>query len=255
MVRNEQFIRPCFKRHLDSIIGNRYGMLTVIGIGEPVYSKKGYKTNTALCQCDCGKTKSYPLHALEIGQATSCGCNRFGKQKKHNYYEIDGDFVRVFITSSDVPMLCDVDVWNKTKSHCWGLGSHGYAYSRINDKLRIFHSLLTDIGENLVIDHINRNRLDNRLSNLRIVPQSVNVANRNYKNKTGIKYCYKNGKGYSFKKDKKYLGTVASREEAIEISKQLCLETEKIFNSYHTLADDKNNLKIFAGANHENTGN
>jgi len=45
----------------------------------------------------------------------------------------------------------------------------------------------------LVIDHINRNPLDNRLENLRCVSQSVNIQNQSIRkiNKSGVKNIYK----------------------------------------------------------------
>lgn len=44
-----------------------------------------------------------------------------------------------------------------------------------------------DAGKKIVVDHINRNPLDNRKENLRIVPQSINGLNKaEQRNKTGF---------------------------------------------------------------------
>ena len=55
------------------------------------------------------------------------------------------------------------------------------------------HRFLTDCPEGYVPDHINHNTLDNRKSNLRIVPQAVNLQNKSgaYRSsKTGIRGVY-----------------------------------------------------------------
>lgn len=53
-------------------IGNRYGMLVVIG-------RVPNKTTKArwLCQCDCGNKTEADGDALRISHKTSCGCNHF----------------------------------------------------------------------------------------------------------------------------------------------------------------------------------
>ena len=79
-----------------------------------------------------------------------------------------------------------------------------------------------DISENLVIDHINRDRADNRLCNLRLVTQIQNTRNRkinvnNTTGNTGI-YWHKRdecwsvciGHGYKLK----HLGYFKDRESA-----------------------------------------
>lgn len=64
------------------LTGTRFGMLTVIKIDRevPVYKngKRKYFARYWLCQCDCGKTKSFrSTHLTETRKATiveSCGC-------------------------------------------------------------------------------------------------------------------------------------------------------------------------------------
>jgi hypothetical protein len=74
----------------------------------------------------------------------------------------------------------------------WHLSDTGYAVRR--NKLEggtvRLHRLVVDAPENMVVDHLNGNRLDNRKSNLRICTQAINAANR------------KNTKGYAWDKSK-----------------------------------------------------
>ena len=54
------------------LIGQRFGRLTVVGVGER--SKDGRPR--WICQCDCGKVKEKPVltSSLHSGKTTSCGC-------------------------------------------------------------------------------------------------------------------------------------------------------------------------------------
>lgn len=55
-----------------NLIGNRYGMLTVVSRAE-----NNHRGNTRwLCRCDCGNTKIALGYDLTHGRTTSCGCNR-----------------------------------------------------------------------------------------------------------------------------------------------------------------------------------
>lgn len=59
----------------------------------------------------------------------------------------------------------------------WRLGN-GYAVRSINRKTTGMHRVINQTPEGLETDHINRNKLDNRKSNLRSATRSANSKNR-----------------------------------------------------------------------------
>jgi hypothetical protein len=86
-----------------------------------------------------------------------------------------------------------------------------------------------EIPDDMVIDHINGNALDNRISNLRVVTPSINSRNRkvgknNTSGKTGV-YYYKpkeKWRAHIFTGNTKHalvLGTFDTKEEAIAARK------------------------------------
>jgi hypothetical protein len=82
--------------------------------------------------------------------------------------------------------------FNKIKILKQTLNSHGYFSVTLSGKGKQFtrkvHQLVavaflghTPCGHNLVVDHINRNKQNNNVNNLRIVTQRENSCNRNIK--------------------------------------------------------------------------
>lgn len=79
--------------------------------------------------------------------------------------------------------LISADDVYKVETNSWRLDSHGYAIKSVrkNGKTKnifLHHVVYKKPDKGMVIDHINRNKLDNRRENLREVSYSLNSANR-----------------------------------------------------------------------------
>ena len=88
----------------------------------------------------------------------------------------------------------DIGIFNKYK---WHINDSGYVVWRgiVDGKKKTIrlHRLIAQPANGLVVDHINRNKLDNRRSNLRCVTQVVNARNtERVENAKG--YYYSNSK-------------------------------------------------------------
>ena len=65
------------------------------------------------------------------------------------------------------------------------------------------------------IDHINRDRSDNRIENLRVVSRSENNFNQGNRNKYGVKGLYKTARGkFALQYGNRHLGTFDTVEDA-----------------------------------------
>lgn len=79
----------------------------------------------------------------------------------------------------------DLELANQQK---WSHDKNGYAVARINNKKQSFHRLCTKAPKGILVDHKNRDRLDNRQSNLRFASRSLNTHNAPNKPPGASKY-------------------------------------------------------------------
>lgn len=122
------------------------------------------------------------------------------KNEKFVLMHINGTiFTKISVDRLDVDLI---------KNTTWYVNTGGYVAGKINGKYLYLHQIITNYygnkGNNISVDHINRDKLDNRTENLRIVNQSVQNSNHNKRSRKnnaqdlpdGItedmipKYCY-----------------------------------------------------------------
>lgn len=154
-----------------------------------------------------------------------------GNQYKRdcNHISLKNDYAIVHTVYKNLPVeiLVDLDDVQELKQYTWSLNREGYVRTRINNKYILMHRFVNKCPDNQVVDHINRNKLDNRKSNLRNCSIAENCHNKNTpsNNKSGITgvlfneqskkwraYIMCNGINY-------HLGFFNKKEEAIQARK------------------------------------
>lgn len=170
------------------ISGQRFGKLVVENFA---YTKN----NRAYwnCICDCGNRCVKMGKYLRNGDTKSCGCHVIEKAQKmgksninRNKYEIleDGKTVKVYFNNTNNYFLCDLEDWQSIADmFTWHESEQGYARTILdndNHKFMFFHSYVLNEfpSKNKICDHINRNKLDNRRQNLRLVTINENNINQ-----------------------------------------------------------------------------
>ena len=106
------------------------------------------------------------------------------------------------------------------------LGNRGYWQVRLLGERFVQHRIIWElhfgpIPEGMVIDHIDRDKSNNRIENLRCTSQSYNMTNQPQRNSSGLKGVYQNQSSGKYQvrslKDHKYLKTVETITEQLQL--------------------------------------
>lgn len=138
------------------------------------------------CKCDCGKELVLDGVKMRKGYLTSCSdCRKLNNHGVLKFEEInndpDSDFIKVPLTQNYFYII-DKEDYEIVKDYKWRIlkgKTNIYAIAHFkNDKngYLYMHRLIMNFPEEL-IDHKNRNGLDNRRENLRIANKSLNAVN------------------------------------------------------------------------------
>jgi hypothetical protein len=142
------------------------------------------------------------------------------------------DGVAVILTSKNEEIVVDDDKYSELMKYTWHINNNGYAITQENNKSITMHLYLMNPENEEIIDHINGNRTDNRLSNLRKSDRSLNGHNKIKQIGLSSKYIgvwlvKKTGKYQSAirKGDKRYhVGRFEIEEEAARAYNKKALE-------------------------------
>ena len=161
----------CENHRAKDITGQKFGKLLVIQL---VKEKANTKKRSArwLCHCDCGRETVVDANALRTGNTSSCGDCSWG------WYDTTGDYV-IGHFEDGATMLIDHEDYEMVRQHRWWVEKNtGYFMTNINGKCIHLHRMLMPDQDGVVCDHINRNKCDNRRSNLRYATPKENSRNR-----------------------------------------------------------------------------
>ena len=144
--------------------------------------------------------------------------------------------------------LIDKDVKDELNEYKWHVKKDGYMYRNAStEELRngmprsiSMHRQLMGFPKGKTIDHINHDKLDNRLSNLRIASYSDNQANRRKLKRTsskykGVRYHRRDNVWHAYiavEGEQKHLGTFEGERDAAQAYNSVA---KKIFGDFALL--------------------
>jgi len=104
--------------------------------------------------------------------------------------------------------VIDTSDYDKVSKYTWSANKNNYATTTIDGSTTLLHRLLIKPPVNMVVDHIDGDRLDNRKTNLRVCTQSENLRNQ-------LKHCRSGTskyKGVTYNREKgKWLARIRVR--------------------------------------------
>lgn len=167
------------------LTGKKFGLLTVSSF----HSVNIHKKVVWKCQCECGSVSLATSGNLNRG-LKSCGC--WARTKPKDVPPPEEGCVNIPLTRGKWTVIDAADA-KLVSRFTWRCSEDGYAISDmwIDGKkiAKRMHWLLVEVGEGQEVDHISRNRLDNRRSNLRVGTHRQNIWNSPSpkKNKFGLR--------------------------------------------------------------------
>ena len=144
--------------------------------GENAHGAPLYK-----CRCEhCGNISIHTLGQVSLSKTQLCANCR-----PDYHFTITGNYA-VGVLRDGTEFMIDAWAISTVNAHYWIVGKGGYivCYPSIDGKkgTLFLHRLVMAADDEEIIDHINRNRLDCRSSNLRIVTAQQNSYNKcNYR--------------------------------------------------------------------------
>lgn len=162
-------------RPVKSLIGNKYGKLTVVERSQEIAANGSPKW---ICKCECGNITVVERSNLLKGSIKSCG-----KCRVYNTYDLSHSY-GIGYTSNGTCFYFDLEDYDIVTRDNWSISGSGYLINTSEEKTKLLHRLIMNAPDDLMVDHINHNTLDNRKENLRLCNGSQNNINKKIKGYT-----------------------------------------------------------------------
>ena len=132
---------------------------------------------------------------------------------KPNIFEVEGDTLKVYSFNKTLLFVADATMADLICRHNWFKLANGYAGTSIKGRPALAHRIIFGAHKGQMVDHVNRNKKDNHLNNLRLCDKSQNAFNCKIRkdNKSGVK-------GVWFRKDnQKWVAEIKQNNRKIVI--------------------------------------
>ena len=166
--------------------GEIYGWLTVLGEGPRDRRNK----RTVHVRCRCGKDYCVQPAFLKKPEPKCRSCSNRIKSKEYHgmpdfHFQITGSSAVGTLPSGDQFIIDVEDIPRVSKRHWYKKADQNYILSdtkengRLISRMRLHRFLMgLEDDDERIVDHINRNSMDCRKSNMRIATQAQNCLNK-----------------------------------------------------------------------------
>ena len=164
--------------------------LKVIKRVDDYISPQGVHQVQWLCECSCKEHNKTVVGSVQLrnGNTKSCGClaSELTKQRnfKGNKADLSGEYGVLWTTNTNEEVYFDLCYAEKILEYTWANDGHGYPTTSIDGKNIRMHTFLGYKGH----DHIDRNKNNNRVENLRPCSQHENAMNQSKQQNTSSQY-------------------------------------------------------------------
>lgn len=251
----------------EDLTGRRYGKLVVLSRNfekqQELYNSKGYQKAYWNCKCDCGNVAVVGASNLKnkTNPTLSCGCyfkeicHKQKNTKKNEWVLNNNEGIAIGMTTKGQKFYIDIEDYGIAEKYCWRLNKQGYivANSRNgSNKIIWLHRLIMDIyNDEILIDHKDWDKTNNRKNNLREATKSENNINikrkiNNSSGYTGVNLNKNSGKyiaRISQNKKRIFLGAYDTFEEAVLARHKAELEIHNEWSGELNRKDFKNIIK------------
>lgn len=235
------------KKVCTDLTGQKFGKLRVIERVENYVTPKGKVCSQWLCECECGNHKVIRRNDLTCGKTVSCGCYNKEISSRPNDYEIQEDYVIMYTNRGDM-FLIDLDDFERVKRIAWRKTKDGYFRGKYNGKTIQLHRFILNVSNEVLVDHQDHDKSNNRKYNLRPVTTSQNGMNRNVASncKSGVTgVCWYKAKQkwqaqIKINNRQIYLGRYDSFDDAVKARKEA---EDKYFGEY-SFSNTQENLSL-----------